>query len=56
SVAAVYRLGQHEGKQRINPVKGAGGLTPMDASDEHLRREVGYAHSWFNNITHDVFG
>jgi sulfide dehydrogenase [flavocytochrome c] flavoprotein subunit len=45
-----------KGGQLITPVKGAGGLTPMDASPEHLRREVEYAHSWFNNITKDVFG
>ena len=57
SVAAVYRLGKDaKGGQLITPVKGAGGLTPKDASPEHLRREVGYAHSWFNNITKDVFG
>jgi sulfide dehydrogenase [flavocytochrome c] flavoprotein subunit len=57
SVAAVYRLGQDDkGEQVIAGVKGAGGLTPMDASQEHLRREVSYAHSWFNNITRDVFG
>ena len=53
SVAAVYRLGD-DGK--IAAVKGAGGLTPADASAEMRRREVAYAHSWFNNITHDVFG
>ena len=57
SVAAVYRLGKDdEGKQVIGGVKGAGGLTPSDASPEQLRREVEYAHSWFNNITKDVFG
>jgi sulfide dehydrogenase [flavocytochrome c] flavoprotein subunit len=57
SVAAIYRLGTDDkGKQVIAGVKGAGGLTPADASPEHLRREVGYAHSWFNNITRDVFG
>ncbi len=57
SVAAVYRLGADDkGAQVISGVKGAGGLTPMDASPEQLRREVEYAHSWFNNITKDVFG
>ncbi len=53
SVAAVYRLGE-DGK--IAAVKDAGGLTPADASDANLKREVSYAHSWFRNITHDVFG
>ena len=49
----VYRLGP-EGK--IIKVKGAGGLTPKDASAEYRRREVAYAYSWFRNITHDTFG
>ncbi len=52
SVAAVYRYA--DGK--IVAVEGAGGLTPADASAEMLKREVSFAHSWFNNITHDVFG
>ena len=52
SVAAVYRL---QGDV-ITPVKGAGGLTPMDASAEDRKREVLYAYSWFKNITHDIFG
>lgn len=53
SVAMVYRMGP-DGK--IIKVEGSGGLTPADASEEMRKREVGYAHSWFNNITHDVFG
>jgi len=53
SVAMVYTLGK-DGK--IQKVKGSGGLTPSDASAEMRRREVAYAHSWFRNITHDVFG
>ena len=57
SVAAVYRLGEDDkGGQIIDTVKGAGGLTPSDASQQQLKREVAYAHSWFNNITKDVFG
>ncbi|WP_455202207.1 FCSD flavin-binding domain-containing protein [Kaarinaea lacus] len=52
SVAMVYKLGA-EGK--IQKVKGAGGLTPIDASDEMRKREVAYAYSWFKNITHDIF-
>ncbi len=54
SVAAVYRL--NEAEDLIAPVKGAGGLTPMDASAEARRREVEYAYSWYNNITADIFG
>lgn len=55
SVAAVYRLGE-DGK--IADVKGAGGLTPgyADTTMEMRKREVLYAHSWFKNITADVFG
>lgn len=53
SVAMVYRLGA---KGKIEKVKGAGGLTPKDASDAMRKREVTYAYSWFKNITHDTFG
>lgn len=54
SVAGVYNL--VDGK--INAIKGAGGLTPgYDKTTMDMRaREVKYAHSWFKNITHDVFG
>ena len=51
SVAAVYRLA--DDKSKINKV--SGGLTPGDASAEQLKREVLYAHSWFTNITNDIF-
>ena len=51
SVAAVYKLA--DDKSKINKV--SGGLTPGDASAEQLRREVQYAHSWFTNITDDIF-
>jgi sulfide dehydrogenase [flavocytochrome c] flavoprotein subunit len=52
SVAAVYRLAKDGSKI----TKVSGGLTPKDASPEHLRREVAYAHSWYKNITGDIFG
>ncbi|MBK1708548.1 MULTISPECIES: NAD(P)/FAD-dependent oxidoreductase [Marichromatium] len=54
SIAAVYRLS--EDGATIAPVEGAGGLTPSDAPDWALAREVQYAYSWYNNITHDTFG
>ena len=54
SVAMVYRL-SGDGKT-IAGVKGAGGLTPMDASPTTLEREVAYAYSWYDNITQDIFG
>ncbi|MBO1926995.1 FAD-dependent oxidoreductase [Thiomicrorhabdus sp. 6S2-11] len=51
SVAMVYK---YEGG-KIVKVKGSGGLT--GAYDPELRkREVLYAHSWFENITADTFG
>ena len=53
SVAAVYRLS--EDGSTIAGVEGAGGLTPMDAPEWALAREVQYAHSWYNNIVHDIF-
>jgi sulfide dehydrogenase [flavocytochrome c] flavoprotein subunit len=53
SVAAVYRLSADG--STIGGVEGAGGLTPADATPEQLKREVLYAHSWFENITHDTF-
>ncbi|MCB1829405.1 MAG: FAD-dependent oxidoreductase [Gammaproteobacteria bacterium] len=52
SVANVYRLAEDGSKI----VAVSGGVTPSDASPEQLKRDVGYAHSWFNNITNDIFG
>jgi len=52
SVAAVYKLA--EDKSKILQV--SGGLTPADSAPEVFAREVQYAHSWFANITADVFG
>jgi len=51
SVAMVYNL--VDGK--VAKVEGSGGLTPMDSSPADRKREVQYAYSWFNNITHDIF-
>ncbi|TNG00422.1 MAG: cytochrome C [Gammaproteobacteria bacterium] len=52
SVAAVYRLAEDGSKI----TKVSGGLTPKDASADARKRAVSYAHSWFNNITNDIFG
>lgn len=52
SVAAVYSL--DAGSNTILPVKGAGGLSPMDASPKQRKREVSYAHSWFKNVVNDM--
>jgi sulfide dehydrogenase [flavocytochrome c] flavoprotein subunit len=56
SVAMVYRYNNETGK--IDKVKGSGGLTPgyAKSSMEMRAREEQYAHSWFKNITNDVFG
>lgn len=54
SVSVVYAL--DEEKNAIVGVKGAGGLTPSDATPEMLAREAHYAHGWFANITNDIFG
>lgn len=52
SVAMVYNYA--DGK--INKVKGSGGLTPKEVDLDMRAREEHYGHSWFNNITSDVFG
>jgi sulfide dehydrogenase [flavocytochrome c] flavoprotein subunit len=51
SVAMVYNL--VDGK--VAKVEGSGGLTPMDSSPSDRAREVQYAYSWYDNITHDIF-
>jgi sulfide dehydrogenase [flavocytochrome c] flavoprotein subunit len=52
SVAAVYHLVEGE----IVGVKGAGGLSPMEASKEDRAAEANYGRSWFTNVTNDMFG
>jgi sulfide dehydrogenase [flavocytochrome c] flavoprotein subunit len=54
SVAGVYRMA--EDGSAIADVEGAGGVTPMDAPDWALAREVQYAYSWYKNIVKDSFG
>ena len=54
SVGMVYKYSKE--KNMITKVKGAGGLTPKDASREQLKRESVYAHGWYDNITNDIFG
>jgi sulfide dehydrogenase [flavocytochrome c] flavoprotein subunit len=52
SVAAVYELDAEN--NMIESIKGAGGVSPLDASAEIRRREVSYAHSWFKNVIDDM--
>ncbi|WP_417783749.1 FCSD flavin-binding domain-containing protein [Terasakiella pusilla] len=54
SVAAVYKYDKDS--DTIAGVKGAGGLSPMDATAEDRKREVAYAHSWYDNICKDIWG
>lgn len=51
SVAAVYRL---SGKDIIK-VKGAGGVSPKNATDAFRRDEARYAVGWYLSITADAF-
>ncbi|MBF8223117.1 NAD(P)/FAD-dependent oxidoreductase [Halomonas sp. 328] len=52
SVAGVYRLADGQ----IASVEGAGGLSPMEASDEVRRMEAQYAVGWYNAICQDTWG
>lgn len=52
SVAAVYRLKADGSKIQ----KVSGGLTAQDASAAVRASEETYAHSWYKNITNDIFG
>lgn len=52
SVAAVYRL---KGKDIIK-VKGAGGVSPKDATDAFRRDEARYTVGWYMSITADTWG
>lgn len=51
SVSAVYR--PHTG---VNKWVGKPEVTSKDASPADLKREVIYGHSWFKNVTNDMFG
>ncbi len=51
SVAAVYNLA--DGK--IVAVKGAGGLSPMEADHSFRQQEADYARGWYDSITQDIF-
>lgn len=51
SVADVYRLERGE----IVPVAGAGGVTPLTASEADLALEAVYAAGWYRNIIADSF-
>ena len=51
SVSGVYRL--QNGKIQVS--QGASGASPIKASDSYRKSEVDYAHSLYDNITHEMF-
>jgi sulfide dehydrogenase [flavocytochrome c] flavoprotein subunit len=53
SIAGVYRLGEDG---QLQGVKGAGGLSPSDASAQQRSQEAGYAQGWYKSIVADSFG
>lgn len=53
SVAATYRIG---GDGTIEPIKGAGGVSPTGASADFRRSEAENAIGWYASITRDTFG
>jgi sulfide dehydrogenase [flavocytochrome c] flavoprotein subunit len=53
SVAAVYRFSDDGG---IVGVKGAGGVSPREASSALRQMEALYADGWYKSITADIFG
>jgi sulfide dehydrogenase [flavocytochrome c] flavoprotein subunit len=52
SIAAVYRLGEDG---QLQGVKGAGGLSPANASSQQRAQEAGYAMGWHKGIVTDSF-
>jgi len=54
SVAAVYKYDDKANK--IVSIKGAGGLTPMDANASFLNAEAAYAEGWYASLSKDIWG
>ena len=53
SVAAVYRYSKDKG---IYKIKGASGVSPIDADAAFRKQEARYAKGWYDSITSDSFG
>jgi sulfide dehydrogenase [flavocytochrome c] flavoprotein subunit len=51
SVAAVYRMGE----DGIVAVKGAGGVSPAEATEAFRRNEARYTVGWYQSITSDIW-
>jgi sulfide dehydrogenase [flavocytochrome c] flavoprotein subunit len=45
----------HEDGGAIEKIAGAGGVSPVPPSAVDAKREVSYAHSWYENFVQDVF-
>ncbi len=52
SVSAIYELKE----KKIQKVKGSGGVSPLEVSDNFRADEAKYAQGWFDSITMDTFG
>jgi NADPH-dependent 2,4-dienoyl-CoA reductase/sulfur reductase-like enzyme len=52
SVAGVYK----PGKGLLSDIEGAGGTSPLNASQETRKMEAELALGWYNTITAEVFG
>ena len=53
SVSSVYRYQAGTGTIKVS--HNAAGVSPLNASPEYRKSEVAYAHSWYNNMTHEMF-
>jgi sulfide dehydrogenase [flavocytochrome c] flavoprotein subunit len=51
SVAGIYRY--QDGKIKVS--QDAIGVSPLNASPEYRKSEVAYAHSWYQNLTAEMF-
>jgi NADPH-dependent 2,4-dienoyl-CoA reductase/sulfur reductase-like enzyme len=51
SVSDVYR---NDGGELVS-IKGAGGISPLDAPDEFRTREANQARDWFDTLTRETF-
>ncbi len=52
SVTAAYRVTD----KGIEAIKGAGGVSPKDASDDFRKDEAKYTTGWYDSITADIWG
>jgi sulfide dehydrogenase [flavocytochrome c] flavoprotein subunit len=53
SIVAIYQTAK-DGLS-IEKIPNAGGMSPLQASDDERKVDVQYAYSWYNNFTKDIF-